>query len=655
MTITIKRHCVPSDKDTGLSPLQTDLLQCPKRVRIADAPTGAGKSFAFQRAMARHDERVLFIVPTRRLAQNLIRSLLEALVEVESWDEKKAAAKVVLWSSDETKRLQKQNITEIGARRVREIYDLDQTRTGGEMIVAVPEIVSNILLRPAIRKGQSDAGIFDFLAQFDHIVFDEFHTITERGFGLAAVLAKLAAEGVGRAKVSFLSATPLEIKPVLQKLEVPETEIVLLREEIGDDGRVIHGDVQLCFEKVDSMVDLFVAHAEDIAAQIAKKRQVVIIYNAKYDLQRHIPQLEVVVQQVGMSPKECLLINALDDSRAEHIGHFAVGRYQQPENFKLLIATASVEIGVTFKADLLLMEPGFEPMNFLQRYGRAARGDYKGKVIVRWDDDLKGRNVWLRKLLKWAEKRAGETVQIQDLTKELSRAVRAEFKNRPDDNPAYFGQLASRAAYTAGLYWKALLVHPSNKGSYREQHLREHLPKPAKAISIWLKQVREMVKDDQFSSAAKNWCDRFEAEVRVLRDIGQQVSVVDDKGERFTESENWLRRNTDILERGYLTVGENGCDEVRIQKNWRNYLLDKRRFVPAQRTVYFPHTVHTALLQDDFELVKNWCRELKDQSGVESLAWELYPESMQAAEKLVRSTGLVVSDDSELDAQNGVL
>ncbi len=535
MPITIKRHCVTSDKNTGLSPLQSNLLHCPKRVRIADAPTGAGKSFAFQRAMARNNERVLFIVPTRRLAQNLIRSLLEALIEVEGWSQEQAAAKVVLWSSDETKKLKEQNVSDIGARRVREIYDLDPTRTGGEMIIAIPEIVSNLLLRFQ-RAGQSDTGIFDLLTTFHHIVFDEFHTITERGFGLAAVLAKLAAEGQGRAKISFLSATPLEIKPVLQKLDLPDTQIELLHEEIGDEGRVIHGDVQLCFGKMDNMVDLFAAHTQDIAAQIAKKRQVVIIYNAKYDLQQHIPQLEAAVQKVGLQPQECLLINALDDSRAEAkpMGHFAVGRHQQPENFALLIATASVEIGVTFKADVLLMEPGFEPMNFLQRYGRAARGDYDGKVIVRWDDGIKGRMVWLRKLLKWADKQNGQTIPIQALTQELSRAVRAEFKNRPENDPAYFGQLAHRAAYTAGLYWKALLEHPTNKRSYREQHLREHLPKQAKDIERWLRKVKKMKKDPQFSTAVKKWCDRFEAEARVLREIGRQVRVVDNNGETLS-------------------------------------------------------------------------------------------------------------------------
>ena len=81
MAVTIARHCVGSDPETGLSPLQQDLLTRPEKVRIADAPTGAGKSYAFQRAMIA-GERVLFIVPTRRLAQNLIAGLQRKIQDV---------------------------------------------------------------------------------------------------------------------------------------------------------------------------------------------------------------------------------------------------------------------------------------------------------------------------------------------------------------------------------------------------------------------------------------------------------------------------------------------------------------------------------------------------------------------------------------------
>ncbi len=59
MELTIARHCVAEGPD-GLSPLQRDLIAHPARVRIAEAPTGAGKSYAFQRALRDRGARILF-------------------------------------------------------------------------------------------------------------------------------------------------------------------------------------------------------------------------------------------------------------------------------------------------------------------------------------------------------------------------------------------------------------------------------------------------------------------------------------------------------------------------------------------------------------------------------------------------------------------
>jgi CRISPR-associated helicase Cas3 len=660
MPIIIKRHCVANHPTTQLSPLQTELLNRPEKVRIADAPTGAGKSYAFQRAMLDSEEgkRILFIVPTRRLAQNLIRGLAEDL-EKAGWSSAKIQTKIALWTSDKTKQLQEEGVKEIGVRRVREVYELDTTRSGGEMIVAIPEVVSYILLRDprSIKSGQSDTGIFDFLTCFDHIVFDEFHTITARGFGLAAVFAKLAAEmDAYRAQISFLSATPLEIQPVLAKLEVPETQIALLRETISDTGRIIHGDVTLCFEETATLADLLAHHVETLQAEIAKNRQIVIIYNSLADLQQQLVQLEQTIQQANIAPQDCLLINSLDDSRPEitTARAFMVGRTQSPEKFKVLIATSSVEMGVTFAADVLFMEPGFEPLNFLQRYGRAARGDYDGQVIVRIDDAIKKNQPWVRQLMHWVEQHDGQTIPIQALTEQLSQAVMKEFKTPITEKTAYFGKLPSRAAYTAGLYWQALTKHRSNQG-HRAEQLKHYAPKPAKIIYILLAQVRQMEKNKQFGQAAKNWCDRFEEEVKILRDIGRSIRVIEGNGHGFTARILWLQRFApEILNTGYWTTGDDGCEEIRINGYLR--ITEDKQYVPEQATVGFPHTQLTALLKTDNELVKNWCRLLRDSSGPESIAWELFPEAMKAAEELVQKTGLIVTneDDLSLEAETGV-
>lgn len=650
MHLTIKRHCVPTDPSTKLSPLQTELLNRPEKIRIADAPTGAGKSYAFQRAMLDNHERILFIVPTRRLAQNLIRSLAENL-EQAGWSPTQIQAKINLWTADKTKQLQDEGVKEIGVRRIREIYELDPTREGGEMIVAVPEVVSHILLRDPryIKSGQSDTGIFDFLSAFDHIVFDEFHSITTKGFGLAAVFAKLAAEIQSyRAKISFLSATPIEIQSVLSTLQVPESQIALLHETISTEGRTIHGDVKLSLVETTTLADLLATCLETVKAEIAKNKQIVIIYNSLADLQQQIPQLEQIIQSAEISPQDCLLINSLDDSRPEVKvpGQFTVGRLQPPNQFKILIATASIEMGVTFEANVLLMEPGFEPLNFLQRYGRAARGDYQGQVLVRIDEAIKKNQPWIRQLIHWVIQQNEQSVLIQELTKQLSQAIMKEFNTPLTEKPAYFGKLPSRAAYMAGLYWQVLTKHRSNQG-YRSEQLKQYAPRPAKTIYALLTQVRPMERDKQFGKAAKNWCDRFEAEARVLRDIGRTVRVVEGNGHHFTARVIWLQRVApEILQTGHWTTGDDGREEIQIPG--RLQITDDRQYVPEQVNVLFPHTQLTALLKVDSELVANWCRLLRNSTGTESMAWELFPEAMKAAEDLVQRTGLIVSDEDEL-------
>ena len=72
----IRSHSVPI-LPGGLSPMQERVL-CSKRfVRLVSAPTGAGKSYAFMRAVLEEEAQVLFIVPTKRLLQNLVEGAQE--------------------------------------------------------------------------------------------------------------------------------------------------------------------------------------------------------------------------------------------------------------------------------------------------------------------------------------------------------------------------------------------------------------------------------------------------------------------------------------------------------------------------------------------------------------------------------------------------
>lgn len=653
MEVIIKRHCVGSDPESGLSPLQKDLIDHPARVRIANAPTGAGKSYAFERAMER-GERVLFMVPTRRLAQNLLDGIANSLMNRHGWREEIVRRKLAEWSSDATKRLKDSGVAGITAHRIRQISGLHSTSEEGEMIVAIPESVSHILMRSYKQRGQTDAGIFHLLSNFEHIVFDEFHTISARGFGLAGLMAKLAATMDGmRARVSFLSATPLAIRPVLARLGVPDDQVVELREVLTSSGRVIHGDVRLVLEEAPSMVAALRNYSEHLKRELHEGRQVVLIYDSLRDLLKQKEEMRSVLLEAGVGHRRALIINSISDSvnLDPATDFFAAGRGHNPEDFDVLIATASVEMGVTLRANLLLMEPGFEPLNFLQRYGRAARGDYSGRVVVRWDGATADKRPWFRELQCWVKEHDGREMEIGDLSRVLSRSASLRFEDVPEDN-GHFGRLPVRAAYAAGLYWNVLMAHWSSHGA-RWAHLKKHQPKPAAAVYSWLRQVRTMEQDPILGDSAKKWCDGFKAQARTLRDIGARVRVIDEQGVEQLVPLLWLQRNTDILLEFPIGFSEkDGLEEIVITRKFDECFNEKQRYIPAMKTVRFPHKPFTSQIPDNGSLVDEWCRQFKNRGGSEGEAWNEYPEAMAAARQLVRLTGLVVTDDEEMDMES---
>lgn len=661
MELSVARHCV-AQLENGLSPLQQALLDEKRRVRVVDAPTGAGKTYAFQRALLQ-GQRILFIVPTRRLAQNIAAGLINDLVKHNSWDTELAERKVQVWSSDQTAVLREQGVENIRGYRVRQMQELDGTRKGGEMIVAVPEVVSQLLHRHYLDKGQSGFSVFDVLDDFDHIVFDEFHTIEARGFGLAALFAKLASvptefgtEGYGVAKISLLSATPLDIKPVLEKLGVPDKQIAELHEDITLDGRPLHGDVQLVLETLPNMSAVLEQHMEKVQAKVSQNRQVVIIYNALADLKRQLPSMMRLLQGVGISASKVLVINSIDDSGENNQSGYGyhAGRKQNPDDFSILIATASVEMGVTFRAaNLMLMEPGFAPMNFLQRYGRAARRGEDGAVIVRTDSSLQERHPWLRELCNWMMEQNGKTVSIHNLTRVLSQSVQARFRDGSDT--LYFGALPQQAVYASGLYWQALLRHKSSK-NHRREHLLQHQPASSKHLYVLLKQFAALEEDDYYQQIATAWRERLFAQALSLRDIGKRVCVIEGDGRRLQVDRVWLERETDVMQSLPMQLDASGEEYFQLQGELDDELLEQKNRASRKLTVYFPYTSRTVDLEAGNGLLRDWLQRIKDKRDMDAeAAWEDYPEAMKAAEQLVSLTGLVPGGDMDLSASTASL
>jgi superfamily II DNA or RNA helicase len=674
MELTIKRHCV-TVLENGLSPLQQQLLHEPKRVRIVAAPTGAGKTYAFIKALLA-GSRILFIVPTRRLAQNIAASVIHDLIQA-GWSRALAEQKLAVWSSDQTAILREQGVEHIRGLRVRQIQQLTPRLQGmSEMIVAVPEVVSQLLLRghperpqTGLDKGQAGFSVLDVLEYFDHIVFDEFHTIEARGFGLAALFAKLASvttevntTGYGRAKLSLLSATPLHIKPSLQTLGVPDTEIAELKEILTEEAndRALHGDVRLVLQEQSTMPALVAEYLSVIQNALTQQQQVVLIYNALADLRRDLPLLLKHFQTIDLSADQVLVINSIDDSTQQSHQRYRSGRQQNPDDFAILIATASVEMGVTFRAaNLMLMESGFAPMNFLQRYGRAARRGADGLVVLRLDQAIVERHQWLRALQTWVSAHENQTISIVELSQLLSEAAQQAFQNKESQTPVssslYFGSLPQQAVYTSGLYWQLLLRHPSSS-KHRKDHLLQHQPDSSKWVYSKLRQLEPLLQDPLYAKPAKQWQILLFMQAMQLRNIGKRVRVIEADGRELQIDRVWLERETDIMRCFTPRYDEREQEYFQLHGELDDYLLDDKNRATRRLNVYFPHTKHFIELAGDHRLISEWRQRLNDQGDDDTeAAWEDYPEAMRAAEQLVVFTGLVPSSDTELSASTASL
>lgn len=668
MELTVKRHCV-AVLANGLSPLQQQLLAEPKRVRIVDAPTGAGKTYAFIKALLQ-GKRILFIVPTRRLAQNIAATVISDLIK-EGWSSSLAEQKLAVWSSDQTAILREQGVEHIRGLRVRQMQQLSPRLQGeSEMIVAVPEVVSQLLLRgdlerpkTGLDKGQAGFSVLDVLEYFDHLVFDEFHTIEARGFGLASLFAKLASVttelntlGYGNAKVSLLSATPLNIKPTLIALGVPDAEIAELKEVLTESAndRALHGDVRLVLQDSSSMPALVEQHLARLQQEVAQGQQVVLIYNALADLRRDLPNLIQQFKSLGIPAKQVLVINSIDDSAGNHQSRagYKTGRQQDPDQFSILIATASVEMGVTFRAaNVMLMESGFAPMNFLQRYGRAARRGADGLVVVRLDTSLLERYPWLRCLRDWVSAKQNKLVSIIELSEILSSEAQQQFQSEPVSTDAlYFGTLPQQAVYTSGLYWQLLLRHPSSS-KHRKTHLLQHQPDSSKWAYSKLRQLEPILQDSLYAKAAQQWQTLLFMQAMQLRNIGKRVLVIEGDGRRLQIDRVWLERETDIARTIPLQIDAQNNDYFQLHSELDDYLLENKNRASRRLNVYFPHTKRAKELECNSALWSEWRKHLHDQRDMYTeAAWDDYPEAMKAAEQLVALTGLIPCSDTELSA-----
>lgn len=641
----IPRHAVPSNPHSGLSPLQERMLNEPAPIRIFSAPTGAGKSYAFQKGMRERAERVLFIVPTRRLAQNLAEGLVSDLMQ-DGVPEEKALGQVFLWTSDERQR-QEAAEPQIRSRdrRIRQVRAEAPVSGGGFMIIATPESVAWYLLNPRLRSDGIDPENLLDLLRLSHIVFDEFHTIEARGMGIACALATFAWQVLGTARISFLSATPIDLKTTLVGFGVPADRIAVAEEtvltgtEVETAGmRAIHGDVSIRIEDGDGLIAALDIHRSQIVDTLARNddgRQVVLVYDSVKQLLADKHALAAWFDNIGVRPSERLAVNSVDDSVEQELDElFTIGRQSDPRRFKVLVATSSIEVGVTFKAGLILMEPGHDPCSFVQRIGRVARGDLSGAVIVHVTRAQFDRHAWLRQLRRDLAQQATR-IPVDRFIDLVLSAVRARFDVCADElaqDEGVFRRMPQSALWCAGLFWAALERSTHYKGM--KDTLRNFSPRHAAIVAALLGKLEHEGLD-----SARAWAKAFVCEAKRLRMILPKVWLVDPMGKR--KAIPWsLYASTEALITAPTRMGKDDEIEVLLSSSIGEIerSLGGLR-VRRREEALFPHAGWTKSLELD-GIRDAWLRVVQSEKRDPGLSGK-QEAVLEAAERLVRLSGIV--------------
>ena len=569
--MVIRSHSVPT-LPSGLSPMQERLLRSDKHVRLVSAPTGAGKSYAFMRAVLDERAHVLFIVPTKRLLQNLIEDARE-----QGWDRLRERGlddtqigswideRIIEWSGNQAR----DGHESLSATRVRQFLH-GGAHSGGRVIFAIPEVVVGMISGIAVT-GASAVNPFLYLRGFDHIVFDEFHTIDDRSFGLACLLSMLAVSE-RQGKVSLLSATPIDVTKVLERVRVGPDDIEKVAEEVVDghpEGhRPIHGNVAISVLEC-SVPESFALNIGAVRASIASGRTVIVIYDSLQRLKQDDAAIRSTLVQGGVTNARVLAINSIDDSEQKQGEPRRGRRFDDPRDYDVLLCTSSVEIGVTFRSTLMFTEPGHGLASFVQRVGRVSRGADDGKVIVSLPERRRNRSAWTRRIISVVEDYDELDVQafVAEILRDVARRLEPTRKEADADSASDGATLRFyRRASWRGAFWAALFIVAIRRTKMEVQkeanaRLRELAPDVVKFVEAKIGEILsvDVVNDNlrRQSQPHKRWVQALLATALTYRDIGAAIVVVDPNGTRHTVSESFLRRATDILQR-HIANDEDG-------------------------------------------------------------------------------------------------
>ena len=502
---------------------------------IITAPTGTGKSYAFPFPILnsqqkggfggiRQGKRGLIVLPTNALIDELHDNF--SIMYKNKINIGKITGKYL-------NELQKK-----GFERWTSIIEIAQKN---DLIITNPDII-NYGMHGGYTRYQQNTGrkeIQNFISLFDYIIFDEYHLYDEAQIANILTLTYIHDIFNGnnhKIKYLFVSATPEKgLQEVLKDFNLNYKEIL---EEIVSDkekARAIHGQLDVEIYLARNYSQLIESKYDEIKSEIEAGRKVLIIFDTLAELHKFSKVISLqfpkykIVQSTGYGAED---ENQNDEIKIAHI----------------ILATNKAEVGVNYGVEYAIMQPGKFYGNFVQRFGRVARGDLKGKIIVAMKE-----NVQFNQLNKNLQNKEFE---YYDFLNKI-RSVFKQKKFYSETVPAYMGEYIwcieqnisrynPKGKNFGNYYSKEVFKQGISKINLTENSKYLARYRLFQSIHSQINQLKQNFPHGMKEIA--NWWERYRDTYLTFRDTSKIVQIIDEgENKELSYSLEWILQYKTIL------------------------------------------------------------------------------------------------------------
>jgi len=499
---------------------------------IITAPTGTGKSYAFPFPILnskkqggfgglRKGKRGLIVLPTNALIDELHENFSVTYKNLKTG---KITGKYL------------NVLKKKGFDRWMEIINISKQN---DLIITNPDIINYAMHGGYHKNYWGKTGrkeFYNFLQVFDYIVFDEYHLYDESQIANILTLTfmrNIFIQENNKIKYLFVSATPeAGLKEILQDFNFEYEEIIEEIIEEKSNARIIHGKLDVEIHQAREFTLLIENKFNEIEEEIKAGKKVLIIFDKIADLfnfsksiAKRFPNNKIVKSTGYSSQNE----NQNDEIKTANI----------------ILATNKAEVGVNYDVEYAIIQPGRFYRNFVQRFGRVARGNVSGKIVIAVKE-----NVTFNKLKK----------SITD--KELSYYDFLEITNAAFQSKKFYSEVIP--AYIGEYIWcvkQNIIEQKQNwntreffKGEIEKINLKDNQKYSFRfnlfqSIHSQIWALKQKYKTGVTISAIENWWRNYRNTYLTFRDNSMIVEIYDeDEEKQLSYSLEWILQNKVVLE-----------------------------------------------------------------------------------------------------------